>query len=250
MFLGNQEKKIPKDFKECYKTDSITQNLWLWCERLEKWGKILFWILIIIGVIDTIIAGINAHELIEQIGAETVEEIREASAEMGIEIPTVFEALVNNLLSLTLYSFLEYCAYHILALLIGSLASIVQHTKITANVTLYNSAKTEGVTYDLDDDEQDCHTNETNINNQQHINFRNKKIHKRKKTQESSFDNAESFENVIFCRVCGAETTNDIDTCHVCGTLIKPIPDGFWRCMGCGEILPADKDKCECGYKR
>lgn len=28
------------------------------------------------------------------------------------------------------------------------------------------------------------------------------------------------------------------------------VPDGYWRCMGCGEILPADKDKCECGYKR
>jgi|GEM_PF-2991094 len=144
MFSGNQEKKIPKSFKDCYKTDGITQNLWLWCERLEKWGFILFWILIIIGVIDTIMAGINAHQLIEEIGAETVEEIREASAELGIEIPTVFEALVNNIFSWTLYSFLEYCAYHILALLVGSLATIVQHTKITANITLYNSAKTEG----------------------------------------------------------------------------------------------------------
>lgn len=28
------------------------------------------------------------------------------------------------------------------------------------------------------------------------------------------------------------------------------VPEGYWRCMGCGEILPADKDKCECGYKR
>ena len=153
MFSGNQEKKIPKSFKDCYKTDSITQNLWLWCEKLEKWGFILFWIIIVIGVIDTITAGINAHQLIEEIGAETVEEIREASAEMGIEIPTVFEALVNNLFSWTLYSFLEYCAYHVLALLVGSLATIVQHTKITANITLYNSAKTEGTS---DDYEEEC----------------------------------------------------------------------------------------------
>ena len=151
MFSGNQEKKIPRNFKDCYKTDSITQNLWLWCERLEKWGCILFWILIVIGVIDTIIAGINAHQLIEQIGAETVEEIREASAKMGIEIPTVFEALVNNLLSWTLYSFLEYCAYHILALLVGSLATIVQHTKITANIALYTTAKAEGVIDDYEE---------------------------------------------------------------------------------------------------
>lgn len=154
MFSGNQEKKIPKSFKDCYKTDGITQNLWLWCERLEKWGKILFWILIVIGIVDTIIAGINAHQLIEEIGAETVEEIREASAEMGIEIPTVFEALVNNLLIWTLYSFLEYCAYHILALLVGSLATIVQHTKITANITLYTTAKKEGFVEDNCDEEE------------------------------------------------------------------------------------------------
>ena len=50
MFSGNQEKKIPRNFKECYKTDCVTQNLWLWCERLEKWGKILFWVLIIVLV--------------------------------------------------------------------------------------------------------------------------------------------------------------------------------------------------------
>jgi len=28
------------------------------------------------------------------------------------------------------------------------------------------------------------------------------------------------------------------------------VPDGYWRCMGCGEILPDDKNECNCGYKR
>ena len=161
MFSGNQEKKIPKDLKSCYKTDGITQNLWLWCERLEKWGMILFRVLIVIGIIDTIIAGINAYQLIELVGAETVEEIRQASARLGIEIPTVFEALVNNLLSWTLYSFLEYCAYHILALLVGSLATIVQHTKITANITLYNAATAECVTDDYEEDIDDINNEKT-----------------------------------------------------------------------------------------
>ncbi|MBR5223524.1 MAG: hypothetical protein IKV81_05120 [Clostridia bacterium] len=212
MFSGNQEKKIPKDFKDCYKTDSITKNLWLWCERLEKWGKILFWILIVIGVIDTIMAGINAHQLIEEIGAETVEEIREASAELGIEIPTVFEALVNNLLSWTLYSFLEYCAYHILALLIGSLASIVQHTKITANISLYNSAKAEGVREDIET-EDDVTFKQTSCTTKK------KKLNRAKK---------EKYKNQFEC---------EDDT--------PPIfPDGCWRCMGCGEILSDDKTEC------
>lgn len=28
------------------------------------------------------------------------------------------------------------------------------------------------------------------------------------------------------------------------------VANGYWRCMGCGEILPNDKSVCECGYKR
>ena len=26
--------------------------------------------------------------------------------------------------------------------------------------------------------------------------------------------------------------------------------EGMWRCLGCGEYLPNEKDRCECGYKR
>lgn len=28
------------------------------------------------------------------------------------------------------------------------------------------------------------------------------------------------------------------------------IPDGMWRCMGCGEFVPNEKTECDCGYKR
>ena len=28
------------------------------------------------------------------------------------------------------------------------------------------------------------------------------------------------------------------------------VPEGYWRCMGCGEILSNDKNECNCGYKR
>ena len=28
------------------------------------------------------------------------------------------------------------------------------------------------------------------------------------------------------------------------------IPDGSWRCMACGKILPDSIDRCECGYKK
>lgn len=28
------------------------------------------------------------------------------------------------------------------------------------------------------------------------------------------------------------------------------IPDGYWRCMGCGEALPDEVDECACGYRK
>ncbi len=31
---------------------------------------------------------------------------------------------------------------------------------------------------------------------------------------------------------------------------LPEIPDGSWRCMACGKILPDSIDRCECGYKK
>lgn len=178
IFSGNQEKKIPKNFKECYKTDSITQNLWLWCERLEKWGKILFWILLIGGLILSIRSSIVEKEVV----------VREATywSDAKTEVRTTFdfELFIPLLLDTALYAFLEYCAYHIIALLIGSLASIVQNTKITANIALYNSAKAEGVT-----DDYDCEVTE------------NKVVHKENTTKKCSW-----FKHQIYI-----DEVNDMD---------------------------------------
>ncbi len=48
-----------------------------------------------------------------------------------------------------------------------------------------------------------------------------------------------------FCSKCGKPLDPSTGLCPVCD-----IPEGHWRCMGCGEILPNDKTKCDCGYKR
>ncbi len=117
MFSGNTKKRVPKDLKSCYETDSLTKNLWSWCEKIEKLGSFLFWTIILVGLVVAILISV------------------EASSESGF-----FIAILITLF----YAFLEYCAYHIIALLIGSLASIVQHNKITANISLYKVAKEEG----------------------------------------------------------------------------------------------------------
>lgn len=189
MFSGNQVKKIPKNFKECYKTDNVTQNLWLWCERLEKWGFRIFIALLIIGITTIIKEGVEAAQLLNELYID-MDEIRTATAEYGIEIKSVYEVVIENIFLWSLYSFLEYCAYHILALLVGSLANIVQHTKITANIALYNSAKAEGVCENNDSEEKSNDSEEKNLNDKVKCNARmhKKYISKIKDTDTDSED--------------------------------------------------------------
>ncbi len=151
MFSGNVDKTIPKDLKDCYKTDSITQNLWSWCERLERWGYILCVIMVFVGIIAIISNAVETAQLLDEYNIDTY-EIRELMAEEGIKVKSVFEVVVEDIIKWSLYCFLEYCAYHILALLIGSLATIVQHTKISANIALYNSAKAESISDDYEEE--------------------------------------------------------------------------------------------------
>ena len=172
MFSGNQEKKIPRNFKDCYKTDSITQNLWLWCERLEKWGFRLCLIMGVIGIVSIISNGIEMAKLIEELNID-VEEIRTVAAELGVEVKPVFEVVIEGIFDWSFYCFLEYCSYHILALLVGSLATIVQHTKITANISLYNSAKAEGVSDDCEVNTEDIKQGEKTVKQKT---FKNEKL--------------------------------------------------------------------------
>lgn len=134
MFSGNAEKRIPINLSECYKTDNTTRNLWIWCERLEKWGKGLFCFLIISGLIIAIASSITVKEVVK--GTYYVYTETETSFDVAI--------FITSLIQTATYAFLEYCTYHVLALLVGSLATIVQNAKITANVALYNAAKEEG----------------------------------------------------------------------------------------------------------
>lgn len=203
MFSGNLEKKIPRNFKECYETDSITRNLWSWCEWLEKWGKILFWVLIIGGLILSIFSSIVEKEVI----------VREASyysdAETEIRKTFNFEFFLSSLFDTALYAFLEYLAYHLIALLIGSLATIVQHTKITANITLYNSAKAEGISDDYEgkSDEEPKETVENDANNLEQNNF----------SEILSKIPDSNIGSTWECKNCGSKNPQNSISCKTCG---------------------------------
>ena len=119
MFDNYQTKKIPSSIDDCLKTDNVASNLWIWCQRLEKLGKYFFAIILIFG---TILAFANSYIM----------------GEYGREFST--EQLMDNLIQVVVYAFIEYCTYHIIALLVGALATIVQNSKITADIALYNTA--------------------------------------------------------------------------------------------------------------
>ncbi len=119
MFSGKNDKQIPKTLGECTQQDATAANLHYWAERLESWGKILFWVLIIIGFFSTITDTLAAADVNEDMA---------------------FVTCISTAISWALYAFIEYCAYHVLALLISSLALITQNTIISANVALYEAS--------------------------------------------------------------------------------------------------------------
>ena len=136
MFSGHKTKTVPKTLDECIQIDPVSQNLWTWAERLETWGKILFFIIIFAGIITTIVTGVETAEYLE-----TVEHLKyDYYDNEVIKQPSVFDVVVASMLEWALYAFLEYITYHALALLMGALASITQNSVISANVAMLDAS--------------------------------------------------------------------------------------------------------------
>ena len=132
MFSGKTSKQIPATLNECTREDATVNNLHIWAARLETFGKILFWILIGAGVILALVESIQTEEV--NIGS-TYYPITKTITTFD------FELFLTSIGQTALYAFIEYCSFHVLALLISALASITQNTIISANVALYQAAK-------------------------------------------------------------------------------------------------------------
>ena len=122
MFSGKSIKQIPKSLAECHQPDATATNLHFWAERLERWGQRLFIVLIIAGIISTVL---------------------DTMAMIDVNDDMVLSVFITSAITWALYAFIEYCTYHVLALLISALASITQSTIISANVALYEAAKND-----------------------------------------------------------------------------------------------------------
>lgn len=143
MFSGKTEKHIPKTLTECTRIDPTVSNLHIWTERLEAFGKALFFILIAIGIISTIAEGITVHEYLNEM--KKYVNYEELLAEAGMEMPSVLDVVISSIIKWGLLAYLEYCAYHALALIISALASITQHTIISANIALYDAYQKQSI---------------------------------------------------------------------------------------------------------
>lgn len=125
IFPEKTEKRIPKTLRECAAADTTVSDLYLWSDRVEKWGGIVFAILIIAGFLVTIV---------------------ETTAMIDVNEEMVIPTLLTSVVSWGLTAFLTYCAYQLIALLLRAMAKITHHTMISANVALYESGKTESET--------------------------------------------------------------------------------------------------------
>ena len=124
MFSEEKKRSIPTSFHECVEKGKVDENLWVWAERLEKYGKFLFWTLIVFGVVISFASSI------------AVEPVQSAYGFYEDRSTFEFAVFIGSIIKWGLYAFLEYCAYHILALLVGSLASIVENTRISARIAM------------------------------------------------------------------------------------------------------------------
>ena len=134
MFIGMDMVQIPKNIQECTKTDNMTRNLWTWAQRLETWGKILCVIIIVAGTVLAIIEANQVKEVTTSVYSYySTKEVKEFS----------FEVFISEFIQDLFIGIITYFIFHSIALLIGGLASIVQHTKISAKVSLMQTQQSQ-----------------------------------------------------------------------------------------------------------
>lgn len=114
------EEKTAYTIDECLKEDKTTAQLRAWSVSLEKLGQGLFWTIVILGLILSIVNGKDEYD------------------DFSV---TVF---LTEFISWCIYAFIEYVVAKVLSLLIAALANITHNTRITAKLAEYTTRRAEG----------------------------------------------------------------------------------------------------------
>lgn len=240
MFSGNREKKIPKSFQDCYKTDNVTNNLWSWAERLETIGIV---IAVIVGIAGLIIGIVMSED------------------SDGV-------SLLISFFGAPIAAFFEYISFHIIALLIGSLASIVQSTKISADIALFTNKDNNINASTKNKKTKSTNTpNEIKTSNNKQSSEKNNKDNNTDDliiyTGENTFDPCPSTVHKKYIEEI--KNSSDIWTehshwekydesdekiliCNRCNNIIAFYNQlNYHICANCGEKIPVGVSRCKCG---
>ena len=129
--LEEAKKKIPTKLSDCIEIDGVSKNLWKWAKGFEGLGKLLFYCIIVIGVISTVSDSVSAY----QTGSVISDDAATLSA---------FLSVLKTGGIFFIIAFVEYLIYNAIVLVISSLASLVQNTNISTNLNLYNAKSKYG----------------------------------------------------------------------------------------------------------
>lgn len=130
MFSQIQSEPTCTTVDECVQKDKLSNNLWIWAHRLETLGMVLFVFLLGYGIYAA--------------AQGAMVEVVEGAYYPRVETKFDFLIFLVGLINWILYAFIEYCLYHVVALLIGALAGIYQNTKVAARLQEYHIRKAEG----------------------------------------------------------------------------------------------------------
>lgn len=142
--MGLLDNKSPKSMsiEDCVKEDRISSELWAWSEGIEKWGKRVFIVILIVGLISAIVEG--------WLGASVTANTSVTAKMHGTTLNDVFGsvgaflgAFFLQAIQYGFYALIEYFVYHLSSILVGALAGIYDNTRKTSLLTEYKIRKEE-----------------------------------------------------------------------------------------------------------
>ncbi len=133
--MGLLDNKSPKSMsiEDCVKEDRISSELWAWSEGIEKWGKRVFIVILIYGLIASIVEGCLGASVTADMYDKTF--IDAVGAFLG--------AFLLQAIQYGFYALIEYFTYHFASILVGALAGIYDNTRKTSLLTEYKIRKEE-----------------------------------------------------------------------------------------------------------
>ena len=123
-FKAKDRLNVPRDLEDCCFTDDTARELWRIAELVESWGAFLLIAILVLG---------------------TVVSISTTSFMSRIAEGSGFTAFLCSAIVWGILAVLVYAGCHLISLTIRALASIVQNTRVSANVALYTTSKSTPV---------------------------------------------------------------------------------------------------------